>query len=248
MTPRLYLAVLAGGQSTRARAGDSTPPKQFRRAGGTMLLLHSLRELLRAPGVVHATVVVPDAWRAVVTQALDELSLAVPIALAPAGAQRTQSAWHALQAIAALEGELAPRADDLVAIHDAARPFASHHLLTRVAVAAALRGAAIPGVAVTDTVVQLAESRNVEVRRTEQAVAEYLERASLVAVQTPQVFRFADLHAAHAWCAEQNEVFTDDGGLLAARGLRPVVVMGEAQNWKVTTEDDWTRVEARFGR
>ena len=47
MSGRLFLAILAGGQSTRARGGDSAPPKQFREVGGSMLLLHSARALLR---------------------------------------------------------------------------------------------------------------------------------------------------------------------------------------------------------
>jgi 2-C-methyl-D-erythritol 4-phosphate cytidylyltransferase/2-C-methyl-D-erythritol 2,4-cyclodiphosphate synthase len=223
----IHLAILAGGQSTRAGGNDSTPPKQFREVGGRMLILHAVQELLRAPGIVDLTVVVPDPWRPLVASALSAERLAIPFALAPAGAHRTASSWNAVQAITAAD-------DDLVALHDAARPFATHHLLARVADAAARRGAAVPAVPLHDTVVQLAEDG---------AVVAYLDRGALAAVQTPQVFRYADLRAAHAWCAEAGLSFTDDGGLLAARGLRPVVVMGEASNWKVTTAEDWLRVE-----
>ena len=79
-------------------------------------------------------------------------------------------------------------------------------------------------------------------------MAAYLERASLQAVQTPQVFRWEPLHAAHAWCAAHDLRFTDDGGLLAARGPHPVVVMGEPENWKITSESDWDRAEALLRR
>ena len=97
-------------------------------------------------------------------------------------------------------------------------------------------GAAVPGVAVTDTIVLMEEGE-------EYAAARYLERDALSAVQTPQVCRFEPLAAAHAWAHEQKVAFTDGGGLLAARGLIPAVVMGERDNWKITAESDWARAE-----
>ena len=247
LQPRIYLAVLAGGQSLRARGSDSSAPKQFREVGGRMLLLVGLRELVRAPGVVHAVLVVPEPWRPLVAQALDEAALSVPCTLAAAGDHRTASAWQALSSLAGLPAGERPDPDDLVAIHDAARPFASRHLLARVARAAARHGAAVPGVPVADTVVQLAvgedagESGVAEADAGERVVASYLERRRLVAVQTPQVCRWRELHAAHAWAAAEKRSFTDDGGLVAERGLLPAVVMGEAANWKITTEEDWER-------
>lgn len=259
LQPRIYLVVLAGGQSLRARRGDASAPKQFREVGGQMLFLLSLRELLQAPGVVRAVVVVPDAWRPLAAQALAEAALPVECALAAAGEHRTASAWNALRSLAELpEGE-PPEPYDLVAVHDAARPFASRHLLARVARAAARHGAAVPGVAVTDTVVQLAAGEGADDTADQApeagavggddavvedcAVATYLERRRLVAVQTPQACRWRELHAAHAWAASGKLSFTDDGGLVAARGLSPAVVMGEAANWKITTEEDWERTE-----
>jgi 2-C-methyl-D-erythritol 4-phosphate cytidylyltransferase / 2-C-methyl-D-erythritol 2,4-cyclodiphosphate synthase len=259
LQPRIYLAVLAGGQSLRARRGDSSAPKQFREVGGQMLFLVSLRELLQAPGVVRAVVVVPDAWRPLAAQALAEAALPVACALAAAGEHRTASAWNALQSLAELPESERPEPYDLVAVHDAARPFASRHLLARVAKAAARHGAAVPGVAVTDTVVRLAAGDAADEAADEAteadgavaetcAVATYLERRRLVAVQTPQVCRWRELHAAHAWAASANLSFTDDGGLVAARGLSPTVVMGERENWKVTTEEDWERTEGVYKR
>ena len=253
--PRLYPAVLAGGQSTRARRSDSSAPKQFRETGGEPLSPHSLRELVQAPGVVRAVVVVPEPWRPTAEQTIAAAGLALPWTLAPAGRHRTESAWHALQALASLPVRERPEPDDLVAIHDAARPFAPRHLLGRVARAAARAGAAIPGVPVPDTVVQLAvqpvAADAVEVGEDpelEAPIAAYLERRCLAAVQTPQVCRWRELYAAHAWAAAERLSFTDDGGLVALRGLAPVVVMGEPGNWKVTTEDDWERAAALLRR
>jgi 2-C-methyl-D-erythritol 4-phosphate cytidylyltransferase/2-C-methyl-D-erythritol 2,4-cyclodiphosphate synthase len=260
LQPRLYLAVLAGGQSTRARRGDSSAPKQFRPVGGEMLFVHGLRELVRAPAVARVVVVVPEPWRPTAEEAVASAELPVACLLASAGAHRTASAWNALQALAALPAAQRPGPDDLVAIHDAARPFASRHLLLRLARAAARRGAAVPGVPVADTICQLDATGDGDAAGddpvaaaagpgpVERPVASYLERSLLVAVQTPQVARWGELHAAHAWAAAAAASFTDDGGLLAARGLSPVVVMGEPTNWKITTEDDWRRAEPLLRR
>ena len=99
---------------------------------------------------------------------------------------------------------------------------------------------------VPDTIVQLAAGQ--DEGADEVTVAAYLERGLLVAVQTPQVCCWHDFQAAHAWAAAEGRDFTDDGGLMAARGVSPVVVMGEQGNWKITTEEDWQRAAVLLRR
>lgn len=236
----LHLIVLAGGSSTRARRGNSSVPKQFRSVGGQLLLAISVRELVQLPQTASVTVAVPASYRAVTATALPAGEIEVPLTLADAGENRTASTWSAALSVAQTNS---PQPDDLVAVHDAARPFATRHLLARVAEAARRHGAAVPGVAVPDTIVRLGESADHA-----EAVATYLRRDLLQAVQTPQVFRWEPFFAAHQWCAREGRTFTDDGGLLAARGLSPVVVRGEADNWKITTDSDWDRAHARLRR
>ncbi len=233
--PPLHLLILAGGQGLRARGGDSAAPKQFRRVAGSLLVTWSARELAAAPGVASLVVAVPEPWRAVVRTDLADLDLKCPCHLAGAGETRTGTTW---EAICVLRDRVAPGADDLVAVHDAARPFADRRLLGRLAAAAAEHGAAVPGVPVADTIVALRDGDD------ETARAGYLERDALRALQTPQVFRWLPFLEAHQWCAGSGEAFSDDGGLLAARGLAPVVVRGEPENWKITTEADLERAEA----
>jgi 2-C-methyl-D-erythritol 4-phosphate cytidylyltransferase/2-C-methyl-D-erythritol 2,4-cyclodiphosphate synthase len=229
---RLHLIQLAGGQGLRAEAGG-LPPKQFRPTAQGPLFTISLTAFLSLPTdvatIASLTVTVPKVWRNAVTGTLGNLAEldGVPWHLAAAGATRTQSTWNAVEYLAGLS----PQPEDLVAIHDAARPFASVDLLVRLVRAAQTQGGAVPGVPVPDTIL----------RTNPQGQGEYLDRSRLVAVQTPQVFRWDLLHAAHAWAAENRQEFTDDGGLLAARGHDPAVVEGEDTNWKVTTDGDWRR-------
>ena len=138
------------------------------------------------------------------------------------GASRSESVRAGLAAV--------PAEATVVCVHDAARPLATVELYRR-AIAAVLGGAdaAIPGIAVADTIKVVADG----------VVQSTPDRASLVAVQTPQAFRASSLRAAH----EHGGDATDDAALVEADGGLVVVVDGESTNRKITVPDDldWAR-------
>ena len=139
------------------------------------------------------------------------------------GATRSESVRAGLAAV--------PDAADIIVVHDAARPLATDALFA--AVIDAVRNgadAAIPGVAVTDTVKRVEGDR----------VIETLDRSQLVAVQTPQAFRADALRKAHGAGGDA----TDDAALVEAAGGTVVVVAGEPGNIKVTTPADLRVAEA----
>ncbi len=118
-----------------------------------------------------------------------------------------------------------PEEAQIVVVHDAARPLAGAELFARV-VAAVRAGAdaAIPVVAVADTIKRVEGDR----------VTETLDRATLVAVQTPQAFLAWALRRAHAGTPEA----TDDAALIEAQGGTVVTVAGDRRNIKITDPDD----------
>jgi 2-C-methyl-D-erythritol 4-phosphate cytidylyltransferase len=138
------------------------------------------------------------------------------------GATRSESVRAGLAAV--------PDDATIICVHDAARPLASAELYRR-AIAAVVGGAdaAIPAVAVADTIKVVADG----------VVVSTPDRASLVAVQTPQAFRAAALREAH----ERGGDATDDAALVEALGGVVVVVDGETTNRKITVPDDlaWAR-------
>jgi 2-C-methyl-D-erythritol 4-phosphate cytidylyltransferase/2-C-methyl-D-erythritol 2,4-cyclodiphosphate synthase len=127
----------------------------------------------------------------------------------------------------------------LVLIHDCARPFVSPQLIARGMAAARTHGAAVPGLAVTDTIKQVNASGLIEATP---------DRARLRAVQTPQAFRFELILAAHRKAAEAGrDDMTDDGAVAEWAGLAVHVFEGEAGNMKVTTPQDFATAQARIG-
>jgi len=120
-------------------------------------------------------------------------------------------------------------------VHDAARPFATPELVSRVLEALGQADGAVPGVPVTDTVKRVSGG----------FVAETPDRSQLVAVQTPQGFRGDVLRRAYAQPAEVLAGATDCASLVEATGGRVVVVDGDPGNLKVTTPDDLAEARRR---
>jgi 2-C-methyl-D-erythritol 4-phosphate cytidylyltransferase/2-C-methyl-D-erythritol 2,4-cyclodiphosphate synthase len=136
--------------------------------------------------------------------------------------------------LAGLEA-LASHSPGLVLIHDAARPFVSAALIDRAIGAGRTCGAAVPGIALADTVKSIDASAT---------VTETLDRSALRSVQTPQAFTFKLILEAHRRAAAaRHESFTDDAALAEWAGQRVRVFDGEAANLKVTTADDFARAE-----
>ena len=143
-----------------------------------------------------------------------------PCTVVQGGATRADSVRSGL---AAAKGQL-------VAIHDAARPFASAEIITAALQAAAESGAAAPAVPVKDTI---------KVADQDGKVVATPDRATLYAVQTPQCFdRALYLQALEAVSGEKASLVTDDCSLFELAGLPVTLTAGDYANLKITTKED----------
>ena len=143
-----------------------------------------------------------------------------PCTVVQGGATRADSVRSGL---AAAEGEL-------VAIHDAARPFVSEAVITAALTGAAATGAAAPAVPVKDTI---------KVADDACRVIDTPARASLYAVQTPPCFRRSlYLQALSAVTGEKASLVTDDCSLFELAGLPVTLPEGDYANYKITTKED----------
>ena len=117
---------------------------------------------------------------------------------------------------------------ELVAVHDAVRPFVTRALIAAVLAEAARSGAAILGILSVDTVKQVRQTR----------IIGTIPREHIVLAQTPQVFRCSILREAFAKAREDNFQGTDEASLVEHLGLEVTVVPGSVRNIKITTPAD----------
>lgn len=203
----VWAIVVAAGAGSRFGR-----PKQYEPLGGRRVLDWSLAAARQvADGVV--VVVTPDRLGEPLAAASKAGAPDAPDAIVAGAATRSGSVRAGLAAV--------PDDADVIVVHDGARPLATAALFARV-VEAVRQGAdaAVPGVAVTDTL-----------RRRSGAP---VDRDDLVAVQTPQAFRAPALRRAHAGQAEA----TDDASLVEAEGGKVIVVDGAPANLKITRPVD----------
>jgi 2-C-methyl-D-erythritol 4-phosphate cytidylyltransferase len=208
---RRVLAILAAGNATRAGVD-----KVLADLGGQPVLAWSLAAGLAAGCFDEIVVVAQDATLARIAALVRERAPAARVIAG--GATRTASSWAALDAAADA---------DIIAIHDAARPFVPPSLLARCVDVATVEGSAIAGLPLADTV-----------RRADEAGAatEELSREGLWSAQTPQVFRRDLLARAREAAGERS--YSDDAAALVQAGIRPKMVLGERRNLKLTTLED----------
>lgn len=219
--------IVAAGPGTRLAAGM---PKAFVPLAGVPLFVRSLRALLASTEIDQAIVVAPpDAM----TDAARLLKAGAPYRLAPqlvaGGAERQDSVRHGL----AVVGDAA-----IVAIHDAARPFVTADTIDAAIEAARDHGAAIVAIPATDTVKLVHPDGWIEATP---------PRARTWLAQTPQVFRTDLIRAAHAG-ADPEAPATDDAALVEKLGHRVWVVVGSADNRKITTPGDREWAEWQLAR
>jgi len=118
-----------------------------------------------------------------------------------------------------------------IMVHDGARPCVTRELIKLGLESVLETGAAIPTIAVTDTVKKVQEG----------LVQETLQREGLWAVQTPQVFRYDMLQEAYQ---DDLDGVTDDASLVERLGYSIRVFAGSSENIKITTQVDLHLAEA----
>jgi 2-C-methyl-D-erythritol 4-phosphate cytidylyltransferase len=207
------------GRSVPEKAGTSR--KQFMLLEGSPILLHTIRKFVSSPAVGEIVVALRAEDLEWVRDLLERESFGKPVRLVEGGDSRQESVENAL-------ATLGP-GTELVAVHDAVRPFIEHSVLEKVFVEAEENGAAIVGIVPVDTVKQIHRNK---IRQT-------IPRERLILAQTPQVFRFDLLKQAFAKAREDGFAGTDESSLVERlEQVEVSVVPGSDRNIKITKPSD----------
>ncbi len=226
--PAADAIVVAAGASRRMDGVD----KLDRIVAGRPLLAHAVAAIAAAPEV-ESIAIVTSAERLERIVASDWLPESVR-AVVVGGARRHESVAAGLAALDAL-GDASAAGDRVVLVHDGARPLVPADLVSRVAATAATYGAAIPVVAITETLKRLDGDR----------LAGTVDREGLATAQTPQGVRRAILREAfERFPPAGPETWTDEAALLEACTIPVHAIAGDPANIKVTVPGDLARVDA----
>ena len=218
--------IVAAGAGLRA-GGER--PKQYRPIGGKPVLRHTIEAFLGHPGIKRVQVIIGEGHGEFYHEAVGGLPLPGPVI---GGQTRQQSVARGLEA---LGGE----PPDLVLIHDGARPFVSASIISHVIAHLDRHAAVVPALPVTDTVK----------RARGNLVVETVERAGLWTVQTPQGFRFEAIARAHRRAGEAaGHEFSDDASIAEWAGIEVALIVGSAENAKITSAEDLAAADQRLRR
>jgi len=216
-----------------AGAGSSVPgaatPKQFLSLGGVPMLVHSLRAFLAVERVAAIYIAVRPTEIERVTAQVAEYGLSAKVHVVEGGDIRQQSVANALSHLIAETG-CGP--DDIILVHDAARPLIDPETINRTIDAVAESGAAIVGLPAVDTIKQVDRTAHGAI------VTATIPRERIVQAQTPQGAKCSLLQRAFAEAESDEFIGTDEASLLERAGIEVAVVAGSPRNFKITQPGD----------
>ena len=219
---KILVIVPAAGMGTRF-GGDI--PKQFQQLAGKPILQHVVERFIIHEDVARIMVAVTEQLLTVIAQGETDR-----IRFTGGGDSRQESVINAFRA--------AGDEFDLVAVHDAVRPFFSDETFRAVLAAASETGAALPAIRVADTIHAVRGD----------VVDLTLDRNQFVLAQTPQCFRYEVLKDVLERAERDGDQGTDEAGLAAKYGVKVKVIPGDSMNFKITRPDDLAMAEAFYAR
>lgn len=217
---KFYGLIVAGGQGSRF---SSEIPKQYCVLGGISILRRSVEALLPIIPVERIKIVIHPDHQNLYERAINGLNLPPP---AFCGNTRKDSVYNGLKSLSGVVYD-----DDIILIHDAARPLLHPEDLTALCDAFENNDAACLAVPASDTLCHAGEGA---------VIKESLPRDGLWALQTPQAFRYGTIFKAHNEAQNNQATYTDDTALAHAAGIPVKLVQAQHPNFKITRQEDFT--------
>ena len=222
--------ILASGTGTRM--GNVECPKQFLLIYNKPLIVHTIEAFEAHDGVDQIIVVTNDDYIDQVKVWCKQYDLGKVKNVVAGGASRQISVFNGLTALQ----EMGTNADDLILIHDAARPLISQKIITDNIEGCAKYGAVDTVIPSSDTIIRSIEG---------ETITEIQKRNELFLGQTPQSFKFSIIKGAHDLANSKNDTDTTDDCKLVLKFGDPIhLVNGNKLNFKITTFDDLMMLKA----
>lgn len=209
----------AAGKGKRMQAGMN---KVFLKLAGVPILVHTLLKFSACEEVDQLIVVVAAAEVDFVRDKLQKVQGLKPWQVVSGGSERQYSVWNGIKAA---KGS----AEDIILVHDAARPLIDNEVIMATIAAVRTKGAAIAAVPAKNTIKRC---------NAQCEVVETPNRSELWEIQTPQGFRRDILVKANEQAVADEFLGTDDASLVERTGQKVYIVESSYKNIKITTPED----------
>jgi 2-C-methyl-D-erythritol 4-phosphate cytidylyltransferase len=214
---KTFAIIPAGGKGKRS---GFSAPKQYLKFRGKELIVYTLEVFQKNDLVDEIIVAAEPAYFTLFNKLIKDYNLTKVQNIVEGGEERQDSVNSALKSIKAND-------NDLIAVHDAARPLLPEEVLTDAINTAKEKGNALVCIKARDT---LLKGKHI--------VNEYIDRKEIYYVQTPQIFNYKILKKAMKKAYEKNFIGTDESMLVKELGIEINIVEGSMFNFKVTTMTD----------
>lgn len=220
---KTYAIIPAGGKGIRS--GNDTP-KQYLKFKGKELIVYTL-EVFQESKLIDAIVISAESKYFDLIQNLKErYALTKIISIVEGGDSRQDSVFNGIKSIDS------PSKDDLIVVHDAARPLLPKSVLANAIKEAKAKGNALVCIKAKDTLI-----------KGDTYVENYVDRNEIYYVQTPQIFPYSVMNKAMLNAERNKFVGTDESMLVRQIGEKVNIVEGSVYNFKLTTTEDLAMFE-----
>ena len=208
--------ILAGGVGSRM---NSKTPKQFIKINGKEMILYSLKTFSLCKKINNIIIVSHPKYISKVNSLIKNSKTDKVISIVPGGKSRQESVLNGLEEAKRLFG------DCNVLVHDSARPMVTERIILDNIKALESNDCCTTALPTTDSIYEVKKGK----------VIAGLDRNNIYLAQTPQCGKLNILYSAYK---DAKKEFTDEASLLSSIGLKPVIVLGDICNKKVTTKED----------
>lgn len=225
----IFAIILSGGVGSRMGADI---PKQYIEVNGKPIISYCLQTFLNVQTIDGIIIGVAEEWKSYVEEKTKALKPQKKIFYAEPGETRQYSIFNALKVVYDIGG----RDDDLVIIHDAARPLVSDPLIHRCFDGCQEADGVLPVIPIKDTIYQSTDKTH---------ISNLLNRNELFAGQAPEAFRFGKYLQLHQEMTREELLKINGSTEIAYKGgLNIKLIPGEEMNFKITTPEDLSNFES----
>lgn len=214
-----FTVIPASGSGTRF---GGKIPKQFLKVNGREILAYTLKKFESIDFLKGIVIAAKPEYFSLISEIVSKYRFKKIIGIVSGGETRMASVFNGLSVLNCSK-------NDIVAVHDAVRPFVSKSHLVTLFRFCEKYGSVIPALPVPDTVKEI---------KNKNFISRTISRENLMLAQTPQVFRYGEMLKSYEKAMIDNYIGTDESSILEYAGYKVRIIEGERKNIKITTKED----------